>query len=149
MIIRKAENKDVKELNWLLTLLIRDEKKYDSSINEEFEVKNMYENYVDDLTKCLLVAEENNIIIGYLYGKIVKHDETTNENEALLDALYIDPDYRKKGIGKALIDAFKKWCINNSIKRISVNVWSSNSSAQKLYEKSGFETVKETKEIKL
>ena len=149
MIIRKAEEKDVKELNWLLTSLIRDERKYDSSINENFEVKNMYENYINDLTKCLLVAEDNNIIVGYIYGKIIENDESSNNNTALLDALYIDPDYRKKGIGNALIDAFKKWSINNSIEKLLVNVWSSNTSAQKLYEKNGFETVKETKELKL
>ena len=149
MIIRKAEAKDAKELNWLLTLLIRDEKKYDKTINEDFEVKNMYENYIDDLKKCILVAEYNSIIVGYLYGKIIETDETINSKNALLDALYIDSEYRKKGIGNSLIQAFKKWCSNNDIENISVNVWSNNTSAQKLYEKNGFKTVKETKMIKL
>ena len=149
MIIRKAETKDVKELNWLLTLLIRDEKKYDSSINEDFEVKNMYENYVNDLDKCLLVAEDNNIIVGYLYGKIIESDDTSNSNAALLDALYIDHDYRKKGIGNNLIDAFKKWSNNKGVEKILVNVWTNNTIAQKLYEKNGFSTVKEIKELKL
>ena len=149
MIIRKAETKDVKELNWLLTLLIRDEKKYDSSINEDFEVKNMYENYVNDLDKCLLVAEDNNIIVGYLYGKIIESDDTSNSNAALLDALYIDHDYRKKGIGNNLIDAFKKWSNNKGVEKILVNVWTNNTIAQKLYEKNGFSTVNEIKELKL
>lgn len=149
MILRKAEMKDVKELNWLLTLLIRDEKKYDSSINEKFEVQNMYENYIDDSNKCLLVAEENERIIGYLYGIINKTEEVKNDNVAYLDALYIDPEYRKKGIGNALIDAFKKWCINNNIKSIEVKLWTNNTEAKKLYEKVGFETIKEIKEMKL
>ena len=149
MLIRKANMEDVKELNWLLTLLIRDERKYDSNINPNFIVNNMYENYVNDNTKCILVADESDAVVGYLYGIIKKSDETEVNNVAILDALYIDSEYRKKGIGSALIEAFKKWCSNNNIKSIEVSVCSNNTSAKKLYEKQGFETTKETKELKL
>ena len=68
MIVRKANMNDVKKLNWFLTLLIRDEKKYDDSINTDFVVTNMYENYIEDNNRITLVAEENDNIVGYLHG---------------------------------------------------------------------------------
>lgn len=71
MIIRRATIKDVKELNNLLTLLIRDEKQYDENINEEFVVTNMYENYIEDTTRCILVAEDNQQFL-VIYTAIVK-----------------------------------------------------------------------------
>ena len=76
MIIRKANYDDVKILNKFLTLLIRDERQYDQGIDENFIVTNMYENYIEDSNKLLIVAEENKQVVGYLYGIIKPTDDT-------------------------------------------------------------------------
>ena len=107
MIIRKASLEDVKTLNWLLTLLIRDEKKYDNNINENFTVTNMYENYIYDENKIILVAIEEGKIAGYIYGYIIEPDAILNNKIAKLDALYILEEYRNKGIASNLINEFK------------------------------------------
>lgn len=138
MIIRKAKMEDAKELNLLLTLLIRDEKQYDKNINEEFVVTNMYENYMEDKNKCILVAEEKQEIVGYLYGFIKENDVTICLQEARLDALYVKEEYRRRKIANALILEFKKWVNNYNIKIIEVNVWSKNEKAKNLYAKHNF-----------
>lgn len=56
MNIRKANYNDVKILNEFLTLLIRDERQYDLGIDENFVVTNMYENYIEDPNKLIIVA---------------------------------------------------------------------------------------------
>ena len=144
MIIRKANYNDVKTLNNFLTLLIRDEKQYDLGIDENFVVTNMYENYIEDSNKLIIVAEENNEIVGYLYGIIKPKDDTYKYIIAKLDALYIDNNYRNKGIATSLIEHFKKWAISKKANKLEVSVWSDNIKAKHLYEKNNFKTTSET-----
>ena len=68
--IRKATLNDVSTLNNFLTLLIRDEKKYDSNINELCVVKDFYENIISNDSNIILVAVANDKIVGYLFGYI-------------------------------------------------------------------------------
>lgn len=144
MKIRKANYDDVKVLNNFLTLLIKDEKQYDPGINEDFVVTNMYENYINDLEKLIIVAEENNRIVGYLYGIIKSTDETYKYKIAKLDALYVSLDYRNRKIATSLIEYFKKWAISKNVDKLEVNVWSNNIKAKNLYEKANFKTTSET-----
>ena len=149
MTIRKAKYKDAKRLNFLLTLLIRDERQYNPEINEDFVVTNMYENYIDDDKRIILVAEEDDKIIGYLYGFMVENDEVETGKIANLDALYVEEDYRKHGVAEKLIDQFKVWVLNNKINKIDVNVCSANYKAKSLYTKKGFITTKETMSLEI
>ena len=143
MKIRKSEMSDVNKLNSLLTLLIRDEKQYDDTIDENFTVTNMYENYIYDLNRLILVAEDdNNNIIGYIYGYIT--NDEVSKRTAVLDALYVESEYRNKGIADKLINYFKKWVSDNNIDIIDVNVCSNNIKAKNLYKKHNFKTIKET-----
>ncbi len=142
MKIRKAEMRDVNKLNSLLTVLIRDEKQYDDTINENFTVSNMYENYIYDLNRLILVAEEDNNIVGYIYGYIT--NDEVSKRTSVLDALYVESKYRNKGIADKLINYFKKWVSDNNIDIIDVNVCSNNIKAKNLYKKHNFKIIKET-----
>ena len=149
MIIRKANYNDTKTLNKFLTLLIKDERQYDLGIDENFTVTNMYENYIEDSNKLLIVAEENDEIVGYLYGIIKPKDATYKYIIAKLEALYIDNNYRNKKIATSLIEYFKKWAISKNANKLEVNVWSNNIKAKSLYEKKNFKTTSETLTIDL
>ena len=143
MIIRKAKLNECDVLDHLLTLLIRDEKQYDSSINPTFTIIGYYENFVNDVDKCLLVAEEDNKIIGYLYGFKKEKDPVCEKNEYLLDALYVTQEYRNKNVASMLINEFKSWCLNEGATCISVKVCSENKTAKELYKKKSFKTFAE------
>lgn len=143
MLYRKALMKDAKYLDNLLTELIQDERKYDNSIDENFVVTNFYQNYIEDNTKFLYLAEDNNKIVGYIYGYFNK-DNTINNKVAYLDALFIKENYRKQGITNKLIEEFKKWAIDNNCTSMEVNVCSNNIKAKNLYIKHNFQSFKET-----
>ena len=143
MLYRKALMKDAKYLDNLLTKLIQDERQYDDSIDEYFVVTNFYQNYIEDNTKFLYLGEDNNEIIGYIYGYF-NNDVTTNNKVAYLDALFINSDYRHQGIANKLIEEFKKWAINNNCTSMEVNVCSQNTKAKNLYIKNNFQSFKET-----
>ena len=132
--IRKANINDAKRLNELLTLLIRDEKKYDSNINLECKINAYYEYIIDKENNYLLVSEVSNNIIGYLYGKIMDDGDTVIDKVAKIDALYVEENYRHQGIGSSLINEFKKI--------IEVNACNDNKEAITTYKNNGFNEIK-------
>lgn len=143
-VVRKAELKDTKDANNLLTLLIRDEKQYDPSINENCVISRFYEDMISNDSNILLVAEIDNKIIGYLYGYIVDNGNTYLDKVSKLDALYIIKEYRKNKIATKLINEFKSWSLKNCVKYIELQVLNDNTSAVNLYKKEGFRSFKST-----
>lgn len=144
--ISKAKERDALRMNELLTKLIQDERQYDKNIDENFVVESFYEHYVDDKSKCLLVAKnDEDIIIGYLYGyiKTLEGGEKPHK-EARLDALYVEDEYRKNHIAKELIKQFKVWAKENKVASLEVDVCANNMKAYNLYLKSGFREIKKT-----
>ena len=148
IIIRNAKIEEANIANNFLTKLIRDEKKYDNNINENIVIKNYYENYIDRDNTCLLFPLIDNKIVGYIYGFVKNDGDTVINKIALLDALYVDIEYRKLGVATTLINEFKNWSkdIANSIE---VNVCYQNESAVKLYKKHNFIETKMTMECYL
>ena len=143
MEIRKAKLEEAKEVDNLLTLLIRDEKQQDDSINLDFKVTNFYQNYIDDIDKHIIVALESNKIVGYLFGYI-KTDQSVTKKIAVLDALYVLENYRNQKIADKLIIDFKNWVFKNDISNIEVIVCSNNIITKKIYKKYNFIPFKET-----
>ncbi len=143
--IRKAEEKDALVLNNLLTKLIQDERQYDKNIDESFVVTSFYEHYVDDPNRCLLVADNNGVILGYLYGYLCpQEDGLVKHLEAKLDALFVEEEYRNNKIAQELIANFKSWCLDKKVNSIEVDVCSDNKKAFNLYSQSGFKEVKKS-----
>lgn len=72
-IISKANFNDTNEINNMLTCLIQDERKnYDNNINEKYKVKNFYEKYTENKDMCILVAKQNDTILGFIFMDIFK-----------------------------------------------------------------------------
>lgn len=134
--IKKSRVDEAKLCDELLTMLIQDERKYNQNINPNFKVDGWYETKVNLDNNCLLLCEENNEIVGFLYGFI--DDAIFIEKEAILDALFVKEEYRSKGIATSLIEEFKNWCKENKVKYLNVNVINENTQAFKLYQKNGF-----------
>lgn len=147
--IRKAKIEDAKIINSFLTKLINDEKKYDDNINENCIVCKLYENLIEDTQNCILVAEVDKKIIGYLYGYIKNNGDAYINNVAQLEAMFVEKEYRKIGIGNKLITRFKKWSKEQNVKYIELKVCNNNDSAISLYKKNNFEGIKTIMSLKL
>lgn len=143
-VIRKANVDDARDINALLTLLIRDEKKYDSNINESCVVNRLYEDIILNDGNCIFVAVNKNKIIGYLFGYILNNGDAYLEKTSKLEALYVLEDFRNNGIATKLINEFKSWSVDNGIKYMEVQVLNNNESAYKLYSKEKFMPFKST-----
>lgn len=87
----------------------------------------------DDLT---LVCERNSEIVGVLTiqrGMYRKNRHTANLGIA------IKAGHRHAGLGTKLILMGMDWCRENGIKKLNLEVFSSNTNAISLYEKLGFQ----------
>ncbi len=140
--IVKATANDIPKVNELFTCLIQTEKNYDININEKFVINNFYEQVVDDLSRCLLIAKKDNEIIGYLYGFIIDDGTSVVNKVAKLDALFIAKKARRLNIATKLINNFKEWSLNNECRYIEVGVFNSNLAAYILYKNNNFIDIK-------
>ena len=148
MEIRRAKVEEVSTLNQFLTMLIQDERQYDANIDENFVVTNMYENYIEDQNAILLVSIVDEKIVGYVFGKIEPPNNVVKKREARLDALFVLPEYRNRGIARELVNELVKWAKNNGAASLEVGVITENSKAKDLYLSSGFNTFKEVLQMR-
>ncbi len=89
-----------------------------------------------DENSTIIVAEENNQLVGYLFAMGGK--ARRNRHSAYL-VVGIHHDYRGRGIGKKLFVFLKQWATKHGIQRLELTVVTENQSAVSLYEKMGFE----------
>ncbi|WP_298506569.1 GNAT family N-acetyltransferase [uncultured Maribacter sp.] len=88
----------------------------------------------------VLVAVYNNKIIASSYVKILEAKPYLKHSDyAYLGFMYVMPQFRGKGINKAIIEEIKKWCSSKGIYELRLDVYSANISAIRAYEKAGFQ----------
>lgn len=141
MIIREATKED---LDILLTFeqgIVTAERPFNSTlINGEIHYYDLSE-FITSPDATLIVAEDNNEIIGSGYALIKKSEkEYTNfKNYAHLGFMYVKSEYRGKEINRLITDALVNWSKSKGISEVRLNVYAENESAIKAYEKAGFE----------
>jgi ribosomal protein S18 acetylase RimI-like enzyme len=64
--------------------------------------------------------------------------EQINENDYYLSAIAVMPEFRSQGIGRKLLDTIEHICKKHNLKRITLDVESTNNSAKQFYKKIGF-----------
>lgn len=135
MIIKVNSIDDCKICDNFLTLLIQDERKYDTTIDEKFVVKDYFINMINNQNILLLYKSENKPI-GYIFAKKI-------DDKYLIDGLYIDINFRNKGIATKLIKVIIKKIYSLGNYKIFINVLKKNKVAVNLYKNIGFIVEKE------
>lgn len=136
MIIKVNSIDDCKICDNFLTLLIQDERKYDTNIDEKFVVKDYFINMINNQNILLLYKNENKPI-GYIFAKKI-------DDKYLIDGLYIDINFRNKGIATKLIRVIIKEIYSLGDYEIFINVLKENKVAVNLYTKLGFNIKEKT-----
>lgn len=129
--IEKIKTKELADkCDELLTKLILDERQYDDSIDPDFKVSNYFNNFVNDEDKLLLGYLVDNTLVGYIYA----YETVSNNIKGLfIDGLYVETDYRNRGIAKELINEIVLEAENREAKFIDIKVMSKNDVAKHLY----------------
>ncbi len=125
----------------LSKLLVVSERKYDSNVKEDFELRNFYKDYYKDENYFLMLAFDNEIPIGFVSAYLREEaGEFVIDSTGVIGGLYVKTEYRSNGIATALLEETYQWCRNKNIKKIEISVYIENETAKRLYAKEGFVT---------
>lgn len=138
--IRKARKGDLKQY---ADLVVKSNKEYQKITGKkirftEKQIKKDFNEFTNFKNKIiLLVVEENKCIIVYLVAFFVIN---SYQKIGYIDYLFIDNNYRRKGIAKDLIKEFTKILRKRKIKKIKLGVNINNDVAINFYKNLGFKT---------
>lgn len=142
MKLREAAPADAARLDDLLTKLIRYEARYDPNLDRSYVVADNYRDRIGMEGHKLLLIENGGEIAAFLYGFLYEIPDMFAKPIAILDALYVEEAYRRKGYAAQLVSAFKAFAVENGACRVELKVLTDNETALHLYEKLQFNETK-------
>jgi len=145
MKLRKAVIGDLKEIQKLNLMLFEKEKgEYDNflDLNWTFGEKGTgsFKKHLTNDDFCVFIVENSGEIIGYLAGGISKAESyrIIPWKIAELNNMFVLKEYRRRGVGKMLNDAFVYWCKDKGFKMLKVQASANNKQAINFYRKNGY-----------
>lgn len=144
-IVQAKTKEDCEICDKFLSKLINYESSLDNIINEKVNVSGPAENNIKQDDVFVAYAKAGNPL-GYVFGyRQFAKGKIYNKNILILEALYVDEEFRKQGVGKLLLNAFENWAKNKYQDYvIEITYISSNENAKRFYEKMGYATSKIT-----
>lgn len=133
--------KDIQDLN--LMLFKKEYEEYDKTLNCEWtfgvDGEDYFRKRISEEDGCALIAVINDKVIGYLVGGLNEEDSyRTLPIFAELENMFILDEYRGKGLGSKLYQAFVDWCKLKGVGRLKVVASVKNMEGINFYRKNGF-----------
>ena len=98
---------------------------------------NLLTKWVTDRKRLILVAEENKEIVAFFYSYIMERAPFLQKVGYMAEG-YVDPKYRKQGIGAKMLSDTKNWFKKNKLKWTVLSTHSLDKSANKFWKNRGF-----------
>jgi len=142
ILIRQAVNADLPKLAEFLQHLVHAERPFDVTLKDGEIFYYSIEEFISDPKSELLVIDFNNQIIGCGYAQI-RQAKPYQKHEffGYLGFMFIDPEFRGKGLNNLLIDRLKKWVLSQGITEVRLEVYHDNEAAVNAYKKAGFKPI--------
>jgi ribosomal protein S18 acetylase RimI-like enzyme len=142
--IRKGRTGDVERLVELWKELIDHHRDFDRGYSnfvpdvEEVQAK-FYGKVIRSRRSVMLVAEDDGAIVGFLFGSIASRPPVFKiQKHAFIGDLLVSRKYRRKGIGKMLVDGFESWGKEREAKFMTIAVYPENREGMAFWEEIGF-----------
>ena len=143
--IRPATLKDVRAIGRLGALLVREHHDFDPQrfIAATPQTEKGYGSFLgtqlEEPTIVILVAEREGEVIGYTYSGIEGTDYMSLRGPAgVMYDIVVDPDHRKQGVGRLLVDATLEALKKKGAPRVVLSTAERNAAAQRLFDRAGF-----------
>ena len=147
MIIRKAEKSDIPELARILhqvndihadirpDIFIHGQRKYSDEQLEQL---------LQDPDRPVFVALFQQNVVGYAFCEVqtAEGENLRQEKMLYLDDLCIDAESRGTGVGSRLFEYVEDYARSLGCRRVTLNVWEGNTSAQEFYRRKGMSPLK-------
>jgi GNAT superfamily N-acetyltransferase len=138
-IVRLATKNDLATLDTFMDGLVEAERQMDVTIKDGKVIYYDLEGFILSEDAVLYVAELNGELVASGYAKI-KKDRIYLKHEAhsYLGFMYVPEKHRGNGYNKLIIDALLAWSKTRNINEIRLDVYETNPSAIRAYQKTGF-----------
>jgi aminoglycoside 6'-N-acetyltransferase I len=91
----------------------------------------------------LFVAEVDSRVAGFIEVGLRSHADGCDGRQPVgfVEGWYVEPDHRRRGIGRALARAAEDWARSNGCTEIASDTWADNEPSQRAHDALGFEVV--------
>lgn len=93
-------------------------------------------------SRLVLVAEGTDGVAGYIAGARIRR--WFGGRYADIADLTVAREARRRGVGRALLDAFEASVAGEGARRITATIWARNAASQALFERAGFDILRPT-----
>ena len=117
---------------------------FDKTLNLNWANSSKGKKYFTELVEnehaAVFVVRNEGEIVGYLAGRITNDKDQYRIFNLLaeLENMFVLENWRSKGVGSILAEAFFTWAKQKGVENISVTASSGNAEAIKFYKKNGF-----------
>jgi ribosomal protein S18 acetylase RimI-like enzyme len=95
---------------------------------------------VEQQSHVTLVAEDEDTQVGFLLMLDQLPDEVTGQDQGFVAYMAVEPAYRSRGVGAALLDAAENEARRRGLPYMALMVTEENAPARALYERAGYTT---------
>jgi len=143
--IRDLEENDLKEATELVLRLKKFNSEHDPLFALTEDLENVVMNYLKESitleTRDVLVAEEGGKIVGIILAEIIDRHFYEPKREVRITEIYVLPAYRKKGLGKKLLDEMADREKKKGCTMLTVEFPTENLLAHKFYTSQGMRSI--------
>lgn len=141
IVIRSATIKDIPILLQFEQGVINVERSMDTTLKLENTYYYDIPSLINDSSNQLSIAEVEGVIAGCGYAKIIEARDCFQFSQyTYLGFMFTKEEFRGIGVNKKIIDNLYNWSLSKGVYEIRLEVYPSNISAIKAYEKAGMKT---------
>jgi GNAT superfamily N-acetyltransferase len=89
----------------------------------------------------VFIAEVDSLPVGYAYAEVIHRPETSFHyayDMVFLHHISVRPTHRKRGLGRALVEAVRSAASERGISLLALDVWTFNDEARLFFRRQGF-----------
>ena len=112
----------------------------------EENMKSLFEDIFSNNNAVAYVAKIENEPAGYILFSEVQKEETYFRNSysiVYIDQICVESRFKRKGVGKALVNFAKKYAKDRGITRLEMDYWSKNKFSGEFFRSQGFSNFNE------
>lgn len=142
LIVRRAEPDEIDVLYAFEQGIVQAERPFDPTLKTgEIHYYDLRELILSPDAE-VIVAVAGDRIVGSGFADIRKADDyLKHERYAHFGFMYVVPEYRGRGVIRAILEALKNWSLAQGVNELQLDVYDANAAAVKAYEKAGFKTL--------
>jgi GNAT superfamily N-acetyltransferase len=144
--IRRGEGRDAEAVARLWRMNAEEHAAYDEIYTPVPEAEEMMRRFLADLARgrntCFFVATAGDEVVGFLTGEL--RDSTpafTPRTWATVEDVFVEPRWRNRGIGSALVRHCAEWAKDMGAGGVSLQVAARNERGRSFYARLGFREV--------